>query len=266
MHPAFVNSLPKAGTNMVAKCLTLFGYRQIGHVGRERIFGRGIHAVVNRLMHSRRTGGYDIGLRTQSRVSASLVERNFVTTDRNVFLTAHVAFSPEFLACVQRFAFQPILITRDPRAVLASHVPYVMARKAHFLNKQFAGLSEHERYMVSLRGGGNGRSSFKSLPESCQLIEGWRTSEAVLHVRFEDLVGAKGGGSDAAQLENVGRIARWLGLDETKVPEVAANLFGAGRSTFRKGQVDSWRSELPADILAAADRELADILHQWGYR
>ena len=33
MKKIFINSLPKAGTNLLAKCLDLFGYHKSGHLG-----------------------------------------------------------------------------------------------------------------------------------------------------------------------------------------------------------------------------------------
>ncbi|MCH9769328.1 MAG: sulfotransferase domain-containing protein [Gammaproteobacteria bacterium] len=84
--------------------------------------------------------------------------------------------------------------------------------------------------------------------------------------KFEDLVGAKGGGDDELQRETIKKMADFLGLDLSKkaTDHVVANLFGAS-STFRKGQIGSWVEHFKAEHHAAFDSMMGHLLEKWGY-
>ena len=86
-----------------------------------------------------------------------------------------------------------------------------------------------------------------------------------LVVRFEDLIGESGGGSTDLQRETLIRIAQFIDASLEDVPIVAEKLFGPGKATFRKGTIDSWREELPPEMLQEIENELSDILSAWGY-
>ncbi len=78
-------------------------------------------------------------------------------------------------------------------------------------------------------------------------------------------MGPNGGGSKEKQIQTITEICHWIDAPESKIPEVADNLFGSGKGTFRKGQIDSWKTELPDNILSKVEDELGDILDKWGY-
>ncbi len=61
------------------------------------------------------------------------------------------------------------------------------------------------------------------------------------------------------------KLVNMLMLMKNKITSVADNLFGPGKATFRKGRVDSWRTEMPDDIQAVATKELQSVLTLWNY-
>ncbi|MGE0198071.1 MAG: sulfotransferase domain-containing protein [Simkaniaceae bacterium] len=85
-------------------------------------------------------------------------------------------------------------------------------------------------------------------------------------IRFEDLVGEKGGGSAEAQREAIIQIAAFLEipLTEEKIRYVVDNLYGTSW-TFRKGQVGSWKEHFKPQHVERFVEELGDILIDWGY-
>ena len=85
-------------------------------------------------------------------------------------------------------------------------------------------------------------------------------------VKFEDLVGTKGGGSAEAQRLAVERMARHLGVEveEATMRAVEEGLFGVGR-TFRKGQIGAWREEFSAEHERAVEEVLGSLLVELGY-
>lgn len=73
----------------------------------------------------------------------------------------------------------------------------------------------------------------------------WMNYPYALTVRFEDLVGTLGGGNNEKQLETIKAIARHVSVDlsDERADEIAKDLFGITKQTFRKGQIGSWKKE-----------------------
>ncbi|MCH9632678.1 MAG: hypothetical protein S4CHLAM6_10160 [Chlamydiae bacterium] len=92
----------------------------------------------------------------------------------------------------------------------------------------------------------------------------------VLVVRFENLVGSKGGGSDEAQFREVKKIAQFINApmknDDEQLKTLALSLFGDSKSTFRKGQIGSWESHFDEDIEALFNEKLSVYQRKLGYK
>jgi len=159
----------------------------------------------------------------------------------------------------------PLLVTRDPRAVLASFVPYVLGERHHFLHSVFKSLPVEERYKVAFEGIAAEGSILKPLRECCLALNPWLNCKQVHHVRFEDVVGSQGGGSDEQQIQTLERLSEVLDLPRKHIPKIAQKLYGPGRHTFRKGKIDSWKEDIPAELAGPISIEMADILESWGY-
>jgi len=72
----------------------------------------------------------------------------------------------------------------------------------------------------------------------------WQDCPDVYTVNFEKLVGAKGGGSDAEQYQEISNICAYLGLERSpeQIKALGDNLFGNKKSlTFVKGLIGQWR-------------------------
>jgi len=88
-----------------------------------------------------------------------------------------------------------------------------------------------------------------------------------LTVRFEDLIGSRGGGSDDEQVAQVARIVDYLGYGdglESATP-VAERLFSEKVITFRAGTIDSWREDLPVDLVREIEDRCADAMDLLGF-
>jgi hypothetical protein len=86
----------------------------------------------------------------------------------------------------------------------------------------------------------------------------------VCKVRFEDLVGARGGGSTARQVDAVGRILRHVGSDQD-AEAVAARVYNPNSWSFYKGRSGGWRERFTKRNLARFNEQFGDILHLYGY-
>ncbi|RMH19003.1 MAG: hypothetical protein D6698_06255, partial [Gammaproteobacteria bacterium] len=253
------------GTNLLAKCMILMGYRDCGAIAGHLMSGATIAGRFRRYLWRNPKDAYLIGIDSPIEMPKSAIDRKLRKLPLRAFLTAHIGYSDALLLKALSMGFAPLLVIRDPRAILASFVPYVVRKTQHPLHRAFVTMTDSERYSAALHGGQFGNVRLMSLRQRCEALQPWLANRAVMTIRFEDIVGSRGGASDARQLEVLQQLCQRLGLPEEKASEVSGKLFGPGRGTFRKGRVDAWRDEVPADIIEQARDELADIIRAWGY-
>ena len=108
-----------------------------------------------------------------------------------------------------------------------------------------------------------------TLVSSMQTYAGWLDDPDCLIVKFEDLVGSQGGGSDERQTAAVASIAQHVGLalDDADVQAVAGQVFNRGAQTFRKGAIGDWRNHFSAEHITAFEETGGqELLQTYGYR
>lgn len=265
MKKAIINSLPKSGTNLLAKCLNLFGYKEQGHISAGTVLDSTIYAKIKNLMWETNSDYYVVGINTPTKIRKTAVNSKFKKIKQNQFISSHVGYNDEILEAALNYDLQPIQVVRDPRAVLASFVPYICSDKSHFLHSSFSSLSKNEQYKVVLEGYSDNKHELQPLYDCCNALTPWLNSKKVITIRFEDIVGATGGGSDEKQRETLALLIDKLEVQQTLLDPTIRNLYGPGRHTFRKGQIDSWRDEIPKDLIDNINAELEEVLLKWGY-
>ena len=92
-------------------------------------------------------------------------------------------------------------------------------------------------------------------------------SPYTLTVRFENLVGARGGGSDAVQRNEIEKIAAHLGMRLTPddIDCVIEKAFNPKSPTFRKGLIGDWKSHFTPEHKDAFKRVAGQLLIDLGY-
>lgn len=164
-----------------------------------------------------------------------------------------------------------VTILRDPRAVAVSAAHYV--QNARQLRRRAEALAIFPDYESVLRamvfGHGEPGDDFYS-PEIGARYAGyaaWVDSPVGLTVRFEDLIGAQGGGSDHAQVQQVSAILDYLGYpaDMESSAAFARGLFSEKSITFRAGAIDSWRTDLPDDLAHEVVSRCSGWMARLGY-
>ncbi len=85
-------------------------------------------------------------------------------------------------------------------------------------------------------------------------------------VRFEDLIGEKGGGSKERQIQEILNIASHIGkpLSFDEACSVASELFG-GTPTFKQGKIQDWKKHFSEENLKTFNRLNGDLLEIIGY-
>lgn len=148
---------------------------------------------------------------------------------------------------IEKNKLKCILIQRDIRDQLISYVYYLEKFLEDFItNNPTSPIPHIVQYMISLPLEKRINSYLENNPDnyffsSDSQIQ-WRKYPYVLSIKYEDLVGPKGGGSKEKQIKAINSIVEFLNLQTSKqhVQIVADSIFG-DTSTFRKGQIGSWK-------------------------
>ncbi len=237
------NSIPKAGTNLLMRALYL-------HPPLRRSWQRTI--VDN----------------AADRLSTTLTRLR-----PGQFVVAHLKHSDACDRLITDKAIKHILMVRDPRAIAVSNAHYIFAMdRRHRLHRYFCSLPDQQaRIQASLFGirGELLDDGRESLPLA-RHIDGylpWQDVDECLVVRFEDLVGRRGGGSEETQQIVLAQIYRFLGIGmrEEEIRAIGQRLFSADSRTFRKGLVDGWRDGLSDRLIGQLNEALRDALDLFGY-
>jgi hypothetical protein len=94
----------------------------------------------------------------------------------------------------------------------------------------------------------------------------WASEPFACRVTFEKLVGPQGGGSRAAQIDELRRLADHLGFrfSPDTLERIADQVFG-GTNTFRKGVIGGWRDHFTPAHKAAFKDLAGPLLIELGY-
>ena len=263
----FANSVQKSGTHLLLRSLELLGipryprWRLDPEWTRERSVGR-------RLIMRPPGLGEPVPIGQGVSVSSWWVARLLRRMPASSALLGHVAWSPELRDRLTRSGVRTVCIVRDPRDVVVSYAHFIMKigkekitrRPEH---KALVALPSHRARLRIMIEGNEGTAS---VPDRFGAFHGWLREPDSLTVRFEDLVGAAGGGNDAAQRREVARLAEHLGERRSaeEIDAVCGALWG-GTATFRKGEIGQWREEFDDELRDLARRRMGDIVAQLGY-
>lgn len=253
--PLFLLSIPKAGTHLLKRTIELL-------TGRVRTM----------VLEPGRSFG-DVNMPTPELL------KDFIVTTGNNFRILHMPYNAAYDSILKNYRPRIILIYRDPRDQLVSRVHY-MKRPRTFPTFKFKRLT-FDHLLLSYIGSPNqpfiGMQSWifernkdaRALCNIQQMYDSfllWSNNPDCLMVRFEDLVGSKGGGSDQKQYETLQAIAAHLNLpvSHEKILSVANNLFG-NTPTFREGQIGSWKKHFTSIHKMAFKHAAPGLLTRLGY-
>src|SRR5581483_4268229 len=164
--------------------------------------------------------------------------------------------------------FKKIFIYRDPRDQVVS-LAFFMLRypDTDYWNK--ASLIPFDDLIMDIISEG---STFNGLPPTKNVATlydsylPWLNTSGVLCIRFEDLIGPKGGNSQKVQFETIRKIADQLEiqLSEERLEEIANNLFG-NTWTFREGKIGAWKKYFKSEHITAFKKIAGKLLINLGY-
>lgn len=246
----FVNSVPKAGTHLLTAELSRFPSTMESRLHIEK--GR-----VNR----KAVGG---ARSTAFELDAHAFEALVQTVRGGQFFTAHLPFDDAIHRILHREEVRSTFMARDPRDILVSQFHYIMGLKRHDLHEYLAGLGRDDLRWNALAFGVEGPLAITGVQDRLAAFQGWLTAPGVLVVRFEDLVGARGGGDEATKAETLRAIASHCGLSDAGIEERSATASNP-TATLRKGKANAWRGEIPDSVVERLHAESGDLIRAYGY-
>ena len=238
------NSLPKAGTHLLVRFLQLAGYEYV----RKGLTGALIRSTqrnpIKRYLTSRKrctsndSGCYQIDLdNLGNRIKKKYLDSFINSIPENSFIPAHLPYSEELDCYLSAQRLKVIYIIRDPRDVLLSYYNHQHRDPRYPFHDVFRTLPFEQCYQYILRGMKKGNITLASIKSRVENSIGWFTSDNVIGIRFEDLVGEKGGGTRANQINAIQKILSYLEIGSTNsgVERIADHLFYSKARTFFKG-------------------------------
>lgn len=243
----FVNSLPKSGTHLLtAELEELPGLAN----SRLHIEARKINAK----------GGFrDRVAEIEIDVDAFAKFADQVRPGQ-VF-SSHLPWAEGLEQYLVKSDIKTIFMIRDPRDILLSNLHYIKGLRRHFLHDHFVNELKTDEDRLRFLIVGNEAPYRRPLAEVLQSAVQWKNHSAALVVRFEDLVGAKGGGSDTAREETIKQICIHCGLPPAEVKPAVTK----STPTLRKGRAHGWHDDLPKETAELIATTCGDLLEQLNY-
>lgn len=237
------NSIPKSGTNLLLRALYLL-------------------PKMHRKFH-----------RTLNHNTSSPCE--IISNLKNgQICSAHLKYSDEIRDVLCKSDVKNIIIVRDPRDIAVSTAMYITYKDTnHRLSDYFINTlkNDHQRIMASIEG--IPATNLDDGIESLSLIShyagymDWSKCRDCLFIKFEDLIGERGGGSAKAQSLCVQKIIDHIGINITDVQlhKVCKNIFNPTSRTFVKGQIGTWKKTLQTDHISKIKESMGSYLIQLDY-
>lgn len=264
----FLNSFPKGGTNLVLRLLELCGYEtKQPYVSANLLLQRPTWLrKMLRGASQNASNAIAVGVDSPVYVRKTWLERYLASLNERQVLPAHCLYTDKLHSLVKIQNFKIIQVLRDPRAIATSNAHYLATQKKHPMYNYYQTLPDFDSQLAfSITGGKiDDKLALNSIAERAMLIAPWVEQQDILSIRFEDLIGAKGGGDDIAQQNAILQILDFLGIDSSNLQNIQDNLFGTS-ATFRQGQIDSWRDSFKQMHLDSYNAIAADLTTSWGY-
>lgn len=242
-------SIPKCGTHLLIKCITLMDVEGVKY-----------NYNTEDLRDNRKQTTYhaitlqEYADKVFSRVSYRINKNKDL---RRSFLM-HLPFTAKYKPFFDQYTVANFLMIRDPRDQLIS------LATTSLKDPKIREEDSLREILLDLLEGTQRRLSWTPRHGACDLIWSigfvefyraflkWTKEPNFYVVRFENLIGPQGGGTEATQIQEIQNIAHHLGitLSPDRLTYVKNHLFGETR-TFKEGQTKGWKKYFTPQIKKA---------------
>lgn len=231
------NSIPKSGTHLIERLLYLTP-------GISRQFGRTVlpnqtdkfFTKINKLKNSQ-------------------------------FLVAHLYYNNDINKIIKENNTKMLFLYRDPRDIVISKYKYITYKnKNHRLHSFYLGLgNDYLRLKTAIIGDSSVGAS--SIYDDLMRFTPWINIKNSLSIKYENLIGEKGGGNSEFQIKIIREIYNFLEIDinESLLKKIANSIYSNQSKTFNKSQIGQWQKEFTAEIRNLFKETNGSILLDLGY-
>lgn len=249
----FINSLPKSGTHLVTAILEL----------RNELNHSYLHIPTSAVNKSIQDQNFELN---SSRMTGYLR-----SVRKGQFFSSHLPYDQKVIRLLDDSDINIINIIRDPRDILISRLHYVKGLKRHRLHDYIYNqcADDKERMERFIFGPKDGEQVAGLVPYiiTLQRFKGWMNDPSVLTLKYEDLVGERGGGTRSAQINAYQKLFDHIGLplDKSGFDELSKATGQTRTPTLRKGVIGGWKNQLDSDLQELLQEQLSDYLSYMQY-
>lgn len=224
----------------------------------------GTHLIQNVMKDA---GFHGIGVGKDCRMS------HFFGLKDNQYLWSHFAPSDEVQMALEEGSQSLYIIFnfRDPRDVLVSWFHWLhpksdksMHLHLDYMKKVYSHFTDDELINIFIRNDKFREAEYNPL-EHFRLSRVLYFHPRVLNVRYEDLVGSGGGGTDEKQLQTIDNIFKYLEFNGIDLHQISKKVFDRNSATFRKGIIGEYKKTLSIEQIRLFNKLHGDIIRQYGY-
>ena len=189
-----------------------------------------------------------------------------------MFWCQHLPWSKGNERTLEERGIKMVVIYRDPRDVIASFLRAVIDQNPNVLYywhilRDFGAEKFANEAMLGIKKGETFGDGVSMVDYRMKWLS-WKAVDNVLPVRFENLIGSRGGGNDASQLKTFIRICQFIGLkkDDKEYQEAVEKVFDPNSKTFIKGgKVGAWKKYLTENNLEFLEKLTGNLIQELGY-
>jgi hypothetical protein len=172
----------------------------------------------------------------------------------NCFYSSHLNYTPDNEQLALQLGKKIIMILRDPRDQVVSNTYWMHSLPEVYTQWKGQSFDQILRYNI------------ENIVHFYAFWLPWLYSPLTYTLRFEDLVGEKGGGSAHRQKMAIKLLAEELGyrLTSRKIEEIGQSLYG-NSMTFRSGKIGSWKHHFNHEHKALFKKHGGKILRDLAY-
>jgi hypothetical protein len=262
-----VNSFPKSGTHLLGKLVKDLGFIDLP-----------VMLLNDSFLDYRRHGNWDSWkpLMDSGLVEFSNPSRKEESTAislrrirRGQICTSHLRYSRLVRSMIRVLKIKHLFIVRDIRDCVISQQIWRMDLKAHdHLPNWYFYLNALENETDRILAVMEGRDRFLE-PYSYHLDYGlgWLDDPDVYLVRYENLIGPRGGGSSENQINEIRGIVRFLdgSTSDREISAIADNLWGGKTRTMKYGRSRYWKDKFTDSLDRTFWRHYGKYMEKMGY-
>lgn len=261
LPPLFFSSIPKCGKNLIYSFFFALGYKRFW-------FKDDSYNIYSNYLPFKNLDNCDHYVNKRS-LSLGIDKEQAITNFQTEIYSIseghighrHIHADVEVLNALRVAGIKPIFIYRDPRDCLLSAVHYAFKGQPEHISEVLSGLSEEEALLALL----NGNNKLIPFAKWFDAYRSWLNVPDAIIVRFEAIIGARGGGNDARQRECFENVINCLGIQvPSHVFDKALSItFNPRAGTFRSGQIGGWRNSFSTKIIQEFELQAGHLLYPW---